>query len=249
MARVFWEGTGFFWETSLDGEIDADKLDYLLRDSHYCGVRYGKYDLERILDTVTVVPTSETAGTAGQSGGWPGGLDRLEDYLFLDDCTVWVAIREMRQKNEWARRIYDRDHLSEAFVSLPQHTGLAIYMIFSEMKKRFEAEYGNDQFTAYVDDKARKLPTNPFFGLRRQEEGKDDREDRRFVSIMVQDKHVPTQCHSIFDCSLPLRLLSRKNVNLVQFYVSREKKEAGRWCNEQYLQIKSEVNNIEQGWT
>ncbi|MEE9594124.1 MAG: HD domain-containing protein [Candidatus Hydrothermarchaeales archaeon] len=28
----------------IDGPIDADKLDYLLRDSYYCGVNYGLYD-------------------------------------------------------------------------------------------------------------------------------------------------------------------------------------------------------------
>ncbi len=33
---------------------DVDKMDYLLRDSLYCGVRYGVYDLDRILDTITL---------------------------------------------------------------------------------------------------------------------------------------------------------------------------------------------------
>ena len=33
---------------------DVDKMDYLLRDSMYCGVRYGLYDLDRILDTITL---------------------------------------------------------------------------------------------------------------------------------------------------------------------------------------------------
>ena len=33
---------------------DVDKMDYLLRDSHYCGVRYGLYDLDRLLDTITL---------------------------------------------------------------------------------------------------------------------------------------------------------------------------------------------------
>lgn len=28
----------------IDGAVDADKLDYLLRDSYYCGVNYGRYD-------------------------------------------------------------------------------------------------------------------------------------------------------------------------------------------------------------
>lgn len=33
---------------------DVDKMDYLLRDSIYCGVEYGKYDLRRLIDTLTL---------------------------------------------------------------------------------------------------------------------------------------------------------------------------------------------------
>jgi HD superfamily phosphohydrolase len=33
----------------LDAELDIDRLDFLLRDSHYCGVTYGKYDLDRLI--------------------------------------------------------------------------------------------------------------------------------------------------------------------------------------------------------
>lgn len=33
---------------------DVDKMDYLLRDSFYCGVEYGSYDLKRLIDTITL---------------------------------------------------------------------------------------------------------------------------------------------------------------------------------------------------
>ena len=32
----------------VSGPLDADKQDYLLRDSYYCGVRYGLYDMDRL---------------------------------------------------------------------------------------------------------------------------------------------------------------------------------------------------------
>lgn len=35
-------------------ELDADKMDYLLRDSEFAGVKYGYYDLERILNVMTL---------------------------------------------------------------------------------------------------------------------------------------------------------------------------------------------------
>lgn len=37
----------------VSGPIDADKQDYLLRDSYYCGVKYGVYDWHRLLNTLT----------------------------------------------------------------------------------------------------------------------------------------------------------------------------------------------------
>jgi HD superfamily phosphohydrolase len=43
----------------VSGPTDADKLDYLLRDSYFAGVNYGNYDLPRIIDTARVIaPTS-----------------------------------------------------------------------------------------------------------------------------------------------------------------------------------------------
>lgn len=36
----------------VSGPLDADKQDYLLRDSHHCGVRYGIYDISRFQDVL-----------------------------------------------------------------------------------------------------------------------------------------------------------------------------------------------------
>jgi hypothetical protein len=38
----------------ISGKLDADILDYLLRDSQYCGVKYGVYDLDRITQAARV---------------------------------------------------------------------------------------------------------------------------------------------------------------------------------------------------
>lgn len=40
----------------ISGEIDADRIDYLTRDSHHTGVIYGKFDYMRLIDTITIVP-------------------------------------------------------------------------------------------------------------------------------------------------------------------------------------------------
>jgi uncharacterized protein len=38
------------------GQVDADRMDYLLRDARMCGVRYGEYDLARLIESVVLAP-------------------------------------------------------------------------------------------------------------------------------------------------------------------------------------------------
>jgi HD superfamily phosphohydrolase len=52
----------------VSGELDVDKMDYLLRDSLFCGVRYGSYDLPRLLDTVLPIRDPDR-------GEWGIGVD------------------------------------------------------------------------------------------------------------------------------------------------------------------------------
>jgi HD superfamily phosphohydrolase len=55
--RPFVEG-GVDWTPALrgivSGELDADRMDYLTRDSFYTGVAYGRYDVEWLLQNVSV---------------------------------------------------------------------------------------------------------------------------------------------------------------------------------------------------
>ena len=60
----------------VSGELDVDKMDYLLRDSLFCGVRYGSYDLERLLDTILPIEDPQT-GEWG-IGIHEGGVHALE---------------------------------------------------------------------------------------------------------------------------------------------------------------------------
>jgi HD superfamily phosphohydrolase len=48
------------WQLSVDilsSQLDADRLDYLLRDSHFCGVAYGGYDLNWLIHCMTFAVT------------------------------------------------------------------------------------------------------------------------------------------------------------------------------------------------
>ena len=58
---------------------DVDKMDYLLRDSMYCGVQYGLYDLDRIVDTITLYG-SDSDGLL-RLGIEYGGIHAIEGFI------------------------------------------------------------------------------------------------------------------------------------------------------------------------
>ncbi len=61
-----------FWKVLISSQLDADRGDYLLRDSHHIGVKYGIYDVERLLVTLTLGkdPESEDIILGVREGGW-----------------------------------------------------------------------------------------------------------------------------------------------------------------------------------
>ena len=66
-----------FLKGFMDGELDCDKMDYLLRDAHYCGVTYGKYDLNRFVSTLTAYKSDNRIQLAIERGG----IQALEEFV------------------------------------------------------------------------------------------------------------------------------------------------------------------------
>ena len=59
----------------LTGQAGIDRMDYLLRDSHYVGVTYGKCDLARLLETIRYDKENDLY--------WEeGGIHALEQFIF-----------------------------------------------------------------------------------------------------------------------------------------------------------------------
>ena len=69
---------GFVMEL-ISSPWDVDKMDYLLRDSLYCGVEYGKYDLGRLADTFTLY--DEDVGGGLKLGLEEGGIHAIEGFI------------------------------------------------------------------------------------------------------------------------------------------------------------------------
>lgn len=66
-----------FLNSFMDSELDCDKMDYLLRDSLYCGVNYGKYDVERLISCLTVHMQDEIPRLAIEYGG----IQAFEEFV------------------------------------------------------------------------------------------------------------------------------------------------------------------------
>lgn len=75
------------WQRSLiSSQLDVDRMDYLMRDSHFAGVGYGKYDYYRLIHTMAIEAAPEKK--EGQQAPdeclvWPEKTKyAVEDYLF-----------------------------------------------------------------------------------------------------------------------------------------------------------------------
>ena len=75
----------------VSSELDADKMDYLLRDSYFTGVKYGEYDLEKVIESF-LIDTNETETALAISSK---GIYALEQLL--------LARYHMTQQVYWHR--------------------------------------------------------------------------------------------------------------------------------------------------
>ena len=63
----------------ISGSLDLDKIDYLSRDAHMCGVPYGTVDVDRLLASLTLV---RTPANRLEVGVHEKGVSALESMLF-----------------------------------------------------------------------------------------------------------------------------------------------------------------------
>jgi len=114
----------------VSGELDVDKMDYLLRDSLYCGVRYGSYDLDRLVDTLVPLPDplSGDWGIGVEAGGVHAAeaLVMARYYMFTQVYFNPTSKALELHLNEWlesAERRWPTD--LEAFLAIDDVTVLA----------------------------------------------------------------------------------------------------------------------------
>ncbi len=110
----------------VSGQLDADRMDYLLRDAYFSGTSYGKFDIERILRTIRV---RENKIVVKESG-----MHSVEDYIMARYHMYW--------------QVYYHP-VARSFEHI-------LFMIFKRMKEIYPDEsyfYNLDMFTPFLEEK------------------------------------------------------------------------------------------------
>jgi HD superfamily phosphohydrolase len=107
-----------FWRQILASQLDADRMDYLLRDSYHAGVRYGVYDIDRLINclcafTVKVEEDEQKIVIGVSEDGW-----HAAESLILARYYMFTQVYYHK-----TRRIYDY-HIAEAMKSALPRRGL-----------------------------------------------------------------------------------------------------------------------------
>ncbi|WP_394822574.1 HD domain-containing protein [Pendulispora albinea] len=66
---------------AVSGTFDVDRCDYLLRDAHATGVRYGVYDLDWLLRSLRFAPASHSSSAPALAIDGAKGLPAIEAFL------------------------------------------------------------------------------------------------------------------------------------------------------------------------
>ncbi|RLF54041.1 MAG: hypothetical protein DRN13_03260 [Thermoplasmata archaeon] len=59
------EKRGSIEKNIISGPLDADKIDYIFRDAYFAGVKYGVFDLEKVIESLTPIPIGRESHQLG----------------------------------------------------------------------------------------------------------------------------------------------------------------------------------------
>ncbi len=103
----------------MSSELDADRIDYLLRDAIHTGVAYGRFDLDRLIHTLTIDGNSQLCVEKS-------GMHAVEGYV-IGRYLMWAVVYTHRVINAFElllERIYQQ-YIGDALPSYDQIKKLA----------------------------------------------------------------------------------------------------------------------------
>jgi HD superfamily phosphohydrolase len=235
-----------FLKSFMDSELDCDKMDYLLRDSLFCGVTYGKYDLDRFISTLMIHKNkSENSMMLAINSG---GIQAFEEFVL---ARYFMFIQVYFHKT---RRHLDRlliKGLQEVLPNgkFPKNTDN--YLEWDDTRVIYEMRQANKPYSqkylkrevmacifetqAHAKQGEKALAKSLLDGLRRDfpaasfQFDEVDKKAHKLLpptyspeddsgGLIVVDKHTGEQ-KNIMDCSLILRGISEK-IYICRIYAS-----------------------------
>lgn len=151
----------------ISGPLDADKQDYLLRDSYFCGVKYGVFDPDRLVSTLSLYDDQQdTILAASQDGVYAIEQFVLAKYHMATQVyrhkirlvTDAMIIRALElgievDKIEWLNNLYAFDGTEEYINN---------YLQWDDARLINALLYGADQAT-FAADIFRRLKNRELF--------------------------------------------------------------------------------------
>jgi HD superfamily phosphohydrolase len=127
----------------VSGEIDVDRMDYLIRDAHYTGVAYGVIDRLRLLQKMTLHGGELVVEAGGVQAATSLLISRLlmhpsvyyHHVCRISECMVSAGIRHMIEEGTSASSVKDMDDI-ELFNSLQMAGGYAAEMAWRIRSRR-----------------------------------------------------------------------------------------------------------------
>lgn len=121
------------YSTIISGQLDADRLDFLVRDRYFTGVRYGIIDLEWLFDSLVI--SEVQYGFEPEDKGYFICVDKKGISVIEDFVNAYVELYENVYLHKTTRgiQILFEEALKEAFVNpdvfskLPKQNALVAY--------------------------------------------------------------------------------------------------------------------------
>lgn len=153
----------------VSGPLDADKQDYLLRDSYFCGVKYGVYDLDRLVGTLCIHQDKQDRYLAIKEDG----INTLEQFVLAKYyMTIQVYHHKIRSitrsftieralrlgiendKIDWLKQVYTYDGSDEFIETYRSWTDDRL--IYESLSDRTPDGYFKDLFSRLMSRRLHK---------------------------------------------------------------------------------------------
>ena len=130
-ALIAGSGPRRFERDIVSSSLDADKMDYLLRDSYFAGVAYGRFDIDKIIDVCRV----HTDAASGDS------------YLAFDQEGIYALEQLVMAKYHMSHQVYYHRIRGITDAMLVRGLGLAIKAGLEPANKLYRYD-GSPEFVA-----------------------------------------------------------------------------------------------------